>query len=429
MDNTTLKEIIEMIKSMSARKFDTKLPVVKAGDPMTAIVHGLNFLSDELEENVVERSLLAKKNEELEQALREVSEYKSAIDTASIVAITDTDGTIQYVNDLFCEVSKYSRSELIGQNHSIINSGFHQKHFWVGMWQTISQGNIWRAEIKNRAKDRIHYWVDLTIVPFMNKDHRPVKFLSMGHDITNKKDKQAELQKYQQKLEQVNKNLEQFAHTLSHDLKAPLNNAKGLITLIENTIDNEDPELVQYIDLLKQTNEKMRSLIDGILSYSRAVGTEKSIEKINLNDFVSELTKTTSTGGRIKVNISQKLPTVHYNPIKLKQVLENLFSNAVKFNDKDVCVIDVDCKSDTYFHNISIKDNGPGIGTEYQDKIFEMFNKVNTNNKIDSSGIGLATTKKIVQEAGGNIWVESEKGYGSKFIFSIGKRAVNVTEA
>lgn len=412
-----------MIGNMSARKFDKKLPLVRAGDPMTSIIHGLNFLSDELQENVVERSVLAKKNEELEEALREVSEYKSAIDSGSIVSITDTEGNILHVNDLFCEVSKYSRKELIGKNHKIINSGFHQKHFWVGMWQTISQGNIWRNEVKNRSKDRIHYWIDLTIVPFLNKEHKPIKYLSMGHDITNRKDRQAELHKYQSKLEQVNKNLEEFAHTLSHDLKAPLNNAKGLITLLENILKHEEnAEIEQYLDLLKQTNEKMRTLIDGILNYSKAISSEKSLEKINLNDIISELTKTVASNGKVKVNINKKLPIVHYNPIKLKQVLENLFSNAIKFNDKEVCIIDVECTTDSYFHNISIKDNGPGIGTEYQNKIFEMFNKVNTNSKIDSSGIGLATTKKIIQEAGGNIWVESQVGYGSKFIFTIGKK-------
>lgn len=424
MDDRTLKEIIKMIDSMSARKFDKKLHAVRAGDPMTAVVHGLNFLSDELEENVVERSVLAKKNDELQRALQEVSEYKAAIDASSIVAITDTNGTIQYVNEVFCEVSRYSKDELIGQNHSIVHSGHHQKHFWVGMWQTISQGNTWTSEVKNKTKDKVHYWVELTIVPFMGSDQRPVKFLSMGHDITNRKDKERELTKYRSELEQVNKNLEQFARTLSHDLKAPLNNAKGLITIIENALkETPNDEVDQYLGLLKQTNEKMRTLIDGILDYSRAVSDHKSVQKIDLNDFVQELTRTAGASKKVRVNVESKLPTVYYNPIKLKQVLQNIFSNAVKFNDKDVCVIEVGCKSDDLFHTVSIADNGPGIEKEYRGEIFEMFNRVNTNSTIDSSGIGLATTKKIIEEAGGSIWVESEMGLGTKFIFSISKKS------
>ena len=134
----------------------------------------------------------------LKNSLKDISDYKHALDESSIVVITDQDGIIRKVNDNFCKITKYTREELIGQDHRIINAGYHTKEFIRDLWITINNGEVWKGEIKNKAKDGTYFWLDTTIVPFMDEHGKPYQYVAIRSDITQRKELEEEIIQFNQ---------------------------------------------------------------------------------------------------------------------------------------------------------------------------------------------------------------------------------------
>ncbi|HVT85186.1 MAG TPA: PAS domain S-box protein [Chitinophagaceae bacterium] len=484
------------------------------------------------------------------QSLKEVSDYKYAINESSIVAFTDQKGIITHVNDNFCNISKYSREELIGQDHRIINSGYHSKEFIRDLWVTIANGKIWRGEIKNKAKDGSYYWVATTIIPFLNEQGKPFQYVAIRSDITDRKnsemalaesekryrnlvdnslvgifestldgniiyanradlkifgyDSLEELQareadsvyKYPQQrkefIESLEKNgkvenftadmltktgdtvtlllnaqvydnkisgmlmditeikkaeeeiirmnkilesraaelqasnteLERFAYVASHDLQEPLRMVSSFLNLLEKKLNGLlDETTRQYIHFAVDGAERMKTLIQDLLQYSRVGSNKEGFAPTDINEVMQYVIRLLADD--IKKN--QAVITIHPMPVivanktLISQLFVNMVHNALKYRGEKIPEIEIGCKEEPRQWTFYVKDNGIGIDPKFFDKIFIIFQRLHNKNEYSGTGIGLAICKKIADIHKGKIEVESKMGEGTTFYFTIPK--------
>ena len=229
-----------------------------------------------------------------------------------------------------------------------------------------------------------------------------------------------ERKKAEETLAAINQELQEFAYVVSHDLKAPLRGIDTLINWIEKDSKDElNEESKENFVILKSRTKRMRDLIDGILKYSRVGRASDERAQIDLGKLIPEIIDLIDPSDGIEITIENELPIVEFEETRLFQVFQNLLSNAVKYMDKPKGDICIGCLEEDGFWKFSVSDNGPGIEEQYFERIFKMFQTLTPRDSYESTGVGLALVKKIVEMCGGKIGVESEVGKGSTFWFTI----------
>ena len=217
-------------------------------------------------------------------------------------------------------------------------------------------------------------------------------------------------------LKNRNAELNKFAYVVSHDLKAPIRGIHNVITWIEEDLDEElSPELKRYLAIIPQKTRRMEALINGLLDYAR-LNIKVPPERIDTNALVHEIADSI-VPRNFKLEIGH-LPKLFTERIKLEQVFANLISNAVKYTQREDAVIEINCRQYSHFYEFSVRDNGIGIAIEYHQKIFEIFQTLREQNEQESTGVGLAIVKKIIDDQQEHIIVISKLGLGSEFIFT-----------
>jgi len=364
--------------------------------------------------------------EALERSLRELADIKFALDQSTIVAITDQRGIITFVNDQFCRIAKYSRAELLGQDHRIINSGYHSKDFIRDLWTTIASGKVWKGELKNRASDKTIYWVDTTIVPFLNSDGKPYQYVAIRHDITQLKLAEEHIRQQASELQRAAQLslIGELAAGLAHEIKNPLAGIQGAVDILIRRREANDPER-EALEGVRHQVERIDATVRALLDRARPRShrptrtslTEVTQRAVNLAS--AQLTGKAAWDNRVRLQFERPDSDIEISAdaAQIEDSVLNLIINAIEAIGSDGQVVVTIRRAENADEEsadeavIEVADDGRGINEEDLARIFNPF----FTKTEGGTGLGLPAVRRIARLHGGRIEVKSVPGEGSTF--------------
>lgn len=359
------------------------------------------------------------------QAALEQSEerFRNLVQNSSdIITILSDQGEILYESPSFYRSFGYNENEIIGRSafelvhpddleivtqafSELLSSG-EQSVTLVFRFQTKAGNYIYLESIGNNLLNQAG--INGVVVN--------------SRDVSERINSEQQLKEYAGSLEKINKELDQFAYIVSHDLKAPLRAINNLSEWISEDLEEVmTDDTRKNLGLMKGRISRMESLINGILEYSRAGRMKAESVPIPMHDFVQDIVCNLSPPEKFRVIVQDEMPVIEGEKVAIEQVFSNFISNAIKYNNNEQPEIKVGYADQGVDHCFFVEDNGPGIEPQFHEKVFAIFQTLQARDSVESTGVGLAIVKKIVEEKGGKVWLESEPGKGSKFLFTFPK--------
>jgi PAS domain S-box-containing protein len=335
--------------------------------------------------------------------IQQLSDLKAALDHAAIVATTDVSGRITYVNDKFVEISGYSRDELIGQDHRIINSAYHSKEFIRDLWRTIANGKVWHGELRNRAKDGHFYWVDTTIVPFLDTHGKPYQYIAIRSDITARKAAEDRLAQ-QAALARVG----QMAAVVAHEVRNPLAGVKGAIQVLMSRRSADDSEAGVMRDIVARI-DALSELINDLMVFARPRPPRLAVVELRpiLADAITIVRRDPSAQG-VQIDVDGEEVSVTADGELVRATVLNLLLNAAQAMAGQGRITVRTSRNDGEA-SIQVQDTGPGIPAEIREQIFEPF----FTTKARGGGLGLPIARRTAELHGGSLTLECPPGGGT----------------
>ena len=343
------------------------------------------------------------------ESVKRLEDTKYALDQAAIVAMTDTSGRITYANDKFCEISKYSREELLGRTHRIVNSGLHPPEFFAHLWRTISAGAVWRGEIRNRAKDGSFYWVDTTIVPFLDQRGAACQYMAIRYDITERKQSEAALRE-QTSLAQLGK----MAAVVAHEVRNPLAAMRGALQVVARRLPPESQERGVLGDVVGRI-DVLSNIVHDLLLFARP--RRPVLTTVSLATLVGEtfdLLHNDPQFAGITARIDLAPAECRADPEQLRLVLLNLFVNSAQAM-RGRGQIRVSAARTAKGVQVYIADDGPGLTEEARERLFEPF----FTTKHKGTGLGLVTARRILESHEGTLELLSPAQGGTLAVITL----------
>lgn len=367
---------------------------------------------------------LVSQADEVARLVREVARgeavFRGVIDqTFQFISLMTIEGTLIEVNRSALVAVGTQADEVVGRPYWETVWWQHSRGLQDRLRRAIAQaagGQLDRFEATHVAADGSLIYVDCSIKPLFGQQGDVLYLIAEARDVTALKADQARLEQLNEKLEQMNKKLDEFAYIASHDLKSPLRAIEHLATWVEQDAEGRLPsKAADHLRRIRQRIGRMDVLLDELLAYSRAGEDKQVVEEVDLETLIQEIVALVRRPEAFTVELADDLPTIWTEKPPLATCLRNIVDNAMKHHDRTdgrVCIT-VEAAED--YVDIAVADDGPGIDPRYHERIFKVFQTLAPAGNTESTGVGLAHVRKIVDQAGGDVWVESQVGQGARF--------------
>lgn len=394
---------------------------------------------------------------------QELNARQAALDLTTSVSVTDVAGNITYVNDKFCSLTQYSREELIGQDHRILNSGHHSDSFWQNMYKVASTGKPWRNKICNKAKDGSIYWLDSTVIGFHNDEGELERYVAIRTDITTQKILEQNLQfvvdeqtkelrsaaeiaeKAREEAETANHAKSDFLANMSHELRTPMHSILsfsefGIKQINKQPLEEKSIEKMgRFFSNINESGRRLLGLLNNLLDLAKLEAGKmtyefKSLDLLQTTEkiLIEFSTKLMEKNIHLDIQADDMDTLAYFDHDKVTQVIANLISNAIKFTEQGseiiIAIENTDVVRDAgsgekiSVLKFSIFDQGPGVPEDELEAIFDQFiQSSKTKTGAGGTGLGLAICKEIIEDHKGYIWAENNPEGGVVVSFVINK--------